>query len=92
VRITARIDDSYKQKLKTTQQITHLNTTEIIKQALDLLYEKTELSGKEKNQQLLKKLAGIGKGPEDGSVNYKKYISNILMKNSIIADTGFWFA
>ncbi len=78
MRITARIDDSYEQKLKTIQQITHLNTTEIIKQALDLLYEKTELTGKEKNQQLLKKLAGIGHGPEDGSVNYKKYIAESL--------------
>ncbi len=55
-----------------------MNTTEIIKQALDLLYEKTELSGKEKNQQLIKKLGGIGKGPEDGSVNYKKYVSEYL--------------
>lgn len=78
MRITARIDESYEQKLKTIQQITHLNTTEIIKQALDLLYEKTELSGKEKNQQLIKKLAGIGKGPKDGSVNYKKYVSEYL--------------
>lgn len=78
MRITARIDDSYEQKLQAIQRRTHLNTTDIIKQALDLLYEKTELSGKEKNQQLLKKLAGIGKGPEDGSVNYKKYISEYL--------------
>ncbi len=78
MRITARIDDSYEQKLKTIQQITHLNTTEIIKQALDLLYEKTELSGKEKNQKLLQMLAGIGHGPEDGSVNYKKYVGEYL--------------
>lgn len=78
MRITARIDESYEQKLQTIQRRTHLNTTEIIKQALDLLYEKTELTGKEKNQQLLKKLAGIGKGPEDGSVNYKKYIAEYL--------------
>jgi len=78
MRITVRIDDSYEQKLKTIQQITHLNTTEIIKQALDLLYEKTELSGKEKNQKLLQMLAGIGHGPEDGSVNYKKYVGEYL--------------
>lgn len=74
MRITARIDDSYEQKLKAIQQITHSNTTEVIKQALDLLYEKTELTGKHKNQKLLKKLAGIGHGSEDGSVNYKKYV------------------
>jgi len=78
MRITARIDDAYAQKLRTIQQVTQLNTTEIIKQGLDLLYEKTELTGKEKNQKLLSKLAGIGNGPEDGSVNYKKYVSEYL--------------
>ncbi|MEE9355452.1 MAG: hypothetical protein V3U75_07660 [Methylococcaceae bacterium] len=78
MRITARIDESYEKKLKIIQQITHLNTTEVIKQALDLLYEKTELTGKEKNQLLVKKLAGIGQGPEDGSVNYKKYVAEHL--------------
>ncbi|RLA25743.1 MAG: hypothetical protein DRQ62_01685 [Gammaproteobacteria bacterium] len=78
MRIIARIDDVYAQKLRTIQQITHLNTTEIIKRALDLLYEKTELTAKEKNQKLLDKLAGIGTGPKDGSVNYKKYISEYL--------------
>jgi len=78
MRITARIDDSYEQKLKAIQQVTHLNTTEIIKQALDLLYEKTELSGKEKNQKLLQMLAGIGHGSADGSVNYKKYVGEYL--------------
>ncbi len=78
MRITARIDESYEQKLKIIQQKTHLNTTEIIKQALDLLYEKTELTAKEKNQRLLKKLAGIGQGFEDGSINYKKYVADYL--------------
>ena len=78
MRINARIDDSYEQKLRAIHQATDLNTTEIIKQALDLLYEKTALSGKEKNQALLNKLAGIGNGPADGSVNYKKYVAEYL--------------
>ncbi|MCF6252651.1 MAG: hypothetical protein L3J75_15500 [Methylococcaceae bacterium] len=76
MRITARIDESYEQKLQAIQQRTHLNTTEVIKQALDLLYEKTEntkLTGKEKNQKLIKMLSGTGKGP-DLSENYKEYI------------------
>ncbi len=76
MRITARIDESYEQKLKTIQQITHLNTTEVIKQALDLLYDKTEktkLTGKENNQKLIQMLAGTGKGP-DLSEHYKEYI------------------
>jgi hypothetical protein len=78
MRITARMDESYEQKFKTIQQVTHLNTTEIIKQALDLLYDKTEkaaLTAKEKNQKLLQMVAGIGEGPEDLSENYKEYLS-----------------
>ncbi len=78
MRITARIDDSYERKIKAIQQATHLNATEIIKQAIDLLYEKTEMSAKEKNQKLLEKLSGIGHGPADGSVNYKKYVIDAI--------------
>ena len=74
MRITVRIDDSYAQKIKIIQQRTHLNTTDVIKQAIDLLYDKTELSGKEKNQKLIQMLAGTAEGAEDDSVNYKRYI------------------
>jgi hypothetical protein len=78
MRITVRIDDSYEQKIKVIQQRTQLNTTDVIKQAIDLMYEKAELSAKEKNRELLAKLAGIGHGPEDGSVNYKRYIAEYI--------------
>lgn len=78
MRITVRIDDSYEQKIKVIQQRTQLNTTDVIKQAIDLMYEQAELSAKEKNRELLAKLAGIGHGPEDGSVNYKRYISEYI--------------
>ncbi|CCE25368.1 ribbon-helix-helix protein, CopG family [Methylotuvimicrobium alcaliphilum] len=78
MRITARIDEDYEQKLKAIQRKTNLNTTEIIKIALDLLYEKTELSGAEKNRMLIDKLAGIGHGPSDGSVRYKEYVAEYI--------------
>jgi len=78
MRITVRVDDSYEQKIKVIQQRTQLNTTDVIKQAIDLMYEKAELSTKEKNRELLAKLAGIGHGPEDGSVNYKRYIAEYI--------------
>ncbi|MBU2571365.1 MAG: hypothetical protein KJ725_15305 [Gammaproteobacteria bacterium] len=77
MRITARIDEEYEKKIKTIQQVTHLNTTEIIKQDLDLLYDKTEkikLTSKEKNQRLLDMLTGTAGGPEDLSENYKEYL------------------
>ncbi|MCU0289697.1 MAG: hypothetical protein MUF15_25300 [Acidobacteria bacterium] len=71
-------NDSYEQKIKIVQQRTHLNTTDVIKQAIDLLYEKVELSAKKKNRELLAKLAGIGHGPEDGVVNHKHYIAEYI--------------
>lgn len=61
-------------KIKIIQQRTHLNTTDVIKQAIDLLYEKAELSGREKNQKLTQMLAGTAEGPEDLSITYKKYL------------------
>jgi hypothetical protein len=70
MRIIARIDEAYEQKLKVIQQKTNMNTTEVIKKTLDLLYEKTELPAREKNRLLVEKFAGIGKGPEDLSENY----------------------
>ncbi|MGZ0020311.1 ribbon-helix-helix domain-containing protein [Nitrosomonas sp. wSCUT-2] len=74
MRITIRIDDSYAQKIKVIQQKTQLKTTNIIRQAIDLMYEKVKSNAKEKNRELLAKLAGIGHGPKDLSINYKKYL------------------
>ena len=74
MRINARLDDSYEKKLRAIQQATALSTSEIVKQALDLLYEKTTLTGRQKNQKLIEMLAGTAEGPEDLSVNYKEYL------------------
>ena len=74
MRINARLDDSYEKKLLAIQQATALSTSEIVKQALDLLYEKTTLTGRQKNQKLIEMLAGTAEGPEDLSVNYKVYL------------------
>ena len=74
MRITVRIDASYEQKIKTIQQRTQLNTTDVIKQGIDLMYEEVELSAKEKNQKLIEILAGTAKGPKDLSITYKKYL------------------
>lgn len=75
MRITVRIDENYEKKVKIIQQRTRLNATDVIKQAIDLLYAESELSSKEKNGKLLIKLVGIGYGSKDGSVNYKHYIA-----------------
>lgn len=39
MRITVQIDDSYAQKIKAIQQRTQLSTTDIIQQAIDLMYK-----------------------------------------------------
>jgi len=51
MRINARLDENHEQKLLAIQQATSLSTSEIIKQALDLLYEKTALTGRQKKSE-----------------------------------------
>jgi hypothetical protein len=74
MQITAQLDDSYQARIAAIRQSTHLDTSEIIKQAIDLLYEKTALSSKEKNKKLIEMLAGTAEGPEDLSENHKQYL------------------
>jgi len=80
MKITVRIDENYEQKIRIIQQRTRLNATDVIKQAIDLLYAESELNSKEKNSKLLTRLAGIGYGSKDGSVNYKHYIAEYILK------------
>ncbi len=74
MQITAQLDDSYQARIAAIQQSTHTTLDETIKQAIDLLYEKTAVSPKEKNKQLIEMLAGTAEGPEDLSENYKQYL------------------
>ncbi|HRJ53577.1 MAG TPA: hypothetical protein PLE99_12490 [Candidatus Thiothrix moscowensis] len=82
MRINARLEDSYEAKFMLVQQQEHKNRTDILKEALDQYFahklQQQEQSAWEKNQRILKMLAGIGNGPEDGSVNYKKYVQEYL--------------
>ncbi len=74
MQITAQLDDSYQARIAAIQQSTHTTLDETIKQAIDLLYEKTAVSPKEKNKQLIEMLADTAEGPEDLSENYKEYL------------------
>jgi transcription termination factor NusB len=74
MQITAHLDDSYQARIVTLQQSTHTSLDELIKQAIDLLYEKTALTPKEKNQRLISLVAGTTEGIEDLSENYKTYL------------------
>lgn len=74
MQLNTQLDDSYQAKIVAIQQSTHLETSEIIKQALDLMYQKVALTPKEKNQRLIEMLAGTAEGTEDLSENYKNYL------------------
>ena len=58
MQITAQLDDSYQTRIAAIQQSTQLDISEIIKQALDLPYEKTALTPKEKKYTSIDELAG----------------------------------
>lgn len=74
MQITAQLDDSYQARIEAIQRSTQLNTSEIIRQALDLFYEKTALTPKEKNKKLLELLVGTEVSTEDLSENYKEHL------------------
>jgi hypothetical protein len=74
MQITAQLDDSYQTRIAAIQQSTQLDISGIIKQAIDLLYEKTALTPKEKNQKLIEMLAGTAEGATNLSENYKAYL------------------
>ena len=81
MRINARLDEQSEKNLQFIQQTTGETVTQIIK---TLLQERAErLREKNKPGAKLKALldsdfVGCGEGPEDGSVNYKKYFADYL--------------
>jgi len=81
MRINARLDERSEENLEFIKQVTGENVTRIIK---DLLEERAErLREKNRPGAKLKALLesdfiGCGEGPEDGSVNYKKYFADYL--------------
>lgn len=76
--ITAQLDEIDQEKIQAIQQATHLDANQIIKQALNLLYEKTAVTPQEKNKKLIDMLSGIGHGEADDSTNYKNHIAEHL--------------
>lgn len=81
MRINARLDEQSEKNLQFIQQTTGETVTQIIK---ILLQERAErLREKNKPGAKLKALldsdfVGCGEGPEDGSINYKKYVADYL--------------
>ena len=82
MRINARLDDEYEEKFHEAQRHTGKTRTEILKEALDDYFqaesEQAEQDALAKNRKIVEMIGGIVKGPEDGSVNYKKYVMDYL--------------
>jgi hypothetical protein len=82
MRINARLEDSYEAKFQHVQQQEQKSRTDILKEALDEYFARklqdNEQTAWEKNQRILKMLAGIAEGPEDLSINYKEYLYKSL--------------
>ncbi|AWB67291.1 CopG family transcriptional regulator [Saccharobesus litoralis] len=80
-RINARLDDEYMAKLERLKSQMHTSTTEVLKLAIDDLYE-TQLNQKQAKLQALlnSDFVGCGEAEADLSSHYKSYLNSDLSK------------
>lgn len=79
MRINARLDDDRVEKLKQLQSLTQLSASEIVKRAIDLLYQQQAGRPREKLNALLSSdFVGCAEGPEDLATRYKHYLTRDL--------------
>ena len=79
MRVNARLDENRARKLKQLQSLTHLGTSEIVKQAIDLLHrQQTEKPRASIKALLASDFVGCAEGPRDLSSRYKSYLANDL--------------
>ena len=81
MRINARLEPEYIDKLEILKQQEHLTTTEVIKKALAYYYEMKKQDNSTKIKQLLESdFIACGEGSEDLSENYKDYLTDSMSK------------
>lgn len=79
MRINARLDTVYNNRLKCIQQLTHEKVTEIIKHSIDLYYQKMSAEQAQTSKKLLKsRLVGCAEGETSLSENYKALLTQGL--------------
>ncbi len=81
MKINARIDEDLQEKIEFLKAETHKTTSEIIKTSVDQYYN--SVKSKQKSPYLIAKESGfVGSfaAEPDLSVNYKKYVSEIVDK------------
>ncbi|MFN5387833.1 MAG: ribbon-helix-helix protein, CopG family [Pseudanabaena sp.] len=80
MRVNARLDSDRASKFNYIRQRTNQGTSEIMKVAIDLYYERLRQETTVKPLQLLQQagLIGCAEGEPDLSVNYKQYLTESL--------------
>lgn len=80
MRVNARLDRDRASKFNYIRQRTNQGTSDIMKEAIDLYYEKLHQESPVKPLQLLREsgLIGCAEGDPDLSVNYKQYLTESL--------------
>jgi len=79
MRINARLDDSRSQKLDFLARATHLSTSEIVKQAIDLYYEQVKSARPRPAEALSASgFIGCGEASPDLSDRYKEEVLSFV--------------
>jgi len=82
MRINARLDDSFEEKFQYVQQTENKNRSMVVKEALEQYFavklSDSEQAAQSRNQEILKRIAGIASGDKDLSENYKNQMYNDL--------------
>lgn len=79
MRINARLDEDHRRKLEYLMRATGSRVSDIIKQAIDVLYDRAEQSGGHPGKLLIRSgFVGCGKGPEDLSGQYKEELKRTV--------------
>ena len=82
MRISARLEKEDVLKLEALKQLNHQTTSEIVKEAIDVLYRQKRvhpLHSQNSIRALLESdFIGCAKGPKDLSENYKSYLDEPL--------------
>ncbi len=79
MRINARLDEDHKRKLEYLMRATDLTVSNIIKQAIDALYERVQRSeGKSRDLLMESGFVGCADGPKDLSVIYKDQLDTSI--------------
>lgn len=79
MRINARLDDEDVLKLEALKQLDHHTTTEIVKEAIDVLYRQKLIHPNGSIRALLESdFVGCAEGPEDGSQSYKQDVMDYV--------------